>query len=86
MYRKLSQEKLNKRRELYAALRKQYLEEVWNGKKNEISGTLDFYEESVVHYGKGFDEGWLLFMDELKYVYGEHGLIKEILNIVNKED
>jgi hypothetical protein len=86
MYKKPSQEEMNKRRELYAALRKQYLEEVWNGEANEISDTLDCYEESVIRYGEGFDTSWLFFMDELKYTYGEYELIKEILNIVNKED
>lgn len=82
MYKKPSQEEMNKRRELYAALRKQYLEEVWNGEANEISDTLDCYEESVVHYGEGFDTSWIFFMDELKYTYGAHELIRKILNIV----
>jgi hypothetical protein len=80
MYKKPSQEEMNKRRELYAALRKQYLEEVWNGEANEISETLDFYEESVIHYGL-FDIGWTFLMDELEN-YGAYDLIERIKQIV----
>ena len=68
------------RRILYAELRERYLIEEWNGEANEISDTLDFYEESVVHYGL-FDVGWVMFMDELEN-YGAYDLIEEIKQIV----
>jgi hypothetical protein len=77
---KLSEEVKNKRRILYAELRERYLMEEWNGEDNEISGTLDFYEESVVHYGL-FDIGWTFLMDELEN-YGAYDLIERIRNIV----
>lgn len=82
MYKKPSQEEMNKRRESYAELREKYLMEEWNGEANEISDTLDYYEESVVHYGEGFDTSWLFFMDELKYTYGEYELIRKIQKII----
>lgn len=77
---KLSEEVKNKRRILYAELRERYLIEEWNGEANEISETLDFYEESVVHYGL-FDIGWTFLMDELEN-YGEYDLIERIRKIV----
>jgi hypothetical protein len=77
---KLSEEVKNKRRILYAELRERYLIEEWNGEDNEISGTLDFYEESVVHYGL-FDIGWTFLMDELEN-YGAYDLIERIRKIV----
>jgi hypothetical protein len=80
MYKKPSQEEMNKRRELYTELRERYLMEEWNGEANEISETLDFYEESVVHYGL-FDIGWIMFMDELEN-YGVYDLIERIKQIV----
>lgn len=76
----VSQEVKDKRRLLYAELRERYLMEVWNGEMNEISGTLDFYEESVIHYGL-FDIGWTFLMDELEN-YGANDLIKRIREIV----
>ncbi len=79
---KLSQEVMDKRRKLYAEFRENYLMEVWNGEDNEISGTLDFYEESVVHYGEGLDVGWLFLMDELEYSYGRLDLVARIKEIV----
>jgi hypothetical protein len=77
---KLSEEVMNKRRLLYAELREKYLMEVWEGEENEISGTLDFYEESVIHYGL-FDIGWTFLIDELEN-YGAYDLIEEIRKIV----
>ncbi len=79
---KLSQEIMDKRRGLYAELRKNYLMGYWEGEDNEISGTLDFYEESVVHYGEGLDVGWLFLMDELEYSYGRLDLVARIKEIV----
>lgn len=76
----LSQEVKDKRRLLYAELRERYLMEEWNGEMNEISGTLDFYEESVIHYGL-FDIGWTFLMDELEN-YGANDLIERIKQIV----
>lgn len=76
----VSQEVKDKRRLLYAELRERYLMEEWNGKDNEISGTLDFYEESVIHYGL-FDIGWTFLMDELEN-YGADDLIERIREIV----
>jgi hypothetical protein len=66
--------------ELTATDIKDYLMEEWNGEDNEISGTLDFYEESVVHYGL-FDIGWTFLMDELEN-YGAYDLIERIRKIV----
>lgn len=80
----LSQEVKDKRRMLYAELRERYLMEEWNGEANEISETLDFYEESVIHYGL-FDIGWTFLMDELEN-YGESDLIERIREIVEEED
>lgn len=77
---KLSEEVMNRRRLLYAELREKYLMEVWEGEENEISGTLDFYEESVIHYGL-FDIGWTFLIDELEN-YGAYDLIEEIRKIV----
>jgi hypothetical protein len=77
---KLSEEVMNKRRLLYAELREKYLMEVWEGETNEISDTLDFYEESVIHYGL-FDIGWTFLIDELEN-YGAYDLIEEIRKIV----
>ena len=77
---KLSEEVMNRRRLLYAELREKYLIEVWEGEENEISGTLDFYEESVIHYGL-FDIGWTFLIDELEN-YGAYDLIEEIRKIV----
>lgn len=77
---KLSEEVMNKRRLLYAELCERYLMEEWNGESNEISETLEFYEESVIHYGL-FDVGWVMFMDELEN-YGAYDLIEEIRKIV----
>ena len=76
----VSQEVKDKRRLLYAELRERYLMEVWDGEMNEISGTLDFYEESVIHYGL-FDIGWTFLMDELEN-YGAYDLIERIREIV----
>jgi hypothetical protein len=81
---KLSEEVKDKRRLLYAELRERYLIEEWNGKANEISETLDFYEESVIHYGL-FDIGWTFLMDELEN-YGEDDLIERIREIVNYDN
>ena len=81
---KLSEEVKDKRRLLYAELRERYLMEEWNGEDNEISGTLDFYEESVIHYGL-FDIGWTFLMDELEN-YGEYDLIERIREIVNYDN
>ena len=78
---KLSQEVKDKRRILYAELRERYLMEDWNGEENEISETLDFYEESVIHCGL-FDIGWTFLMDELEN-YGAYDLIERIREIVN---
>jgi hypothetical protein len=77
---KLSQEVMDKRRILYAELRERYLMEEWNGAANEISDTLDFYEESVIHYGL-FDIGWTFLTDELEN-YGAYDLIERIKQIV----
>lgn len=76
----VSQEVMDKRRGLYAEFRENYLMEVWKGEANEISETLDFYEESVIHYGL-FDVGWMMFMDELEN-YCAYDLIKRIKQIV----
>ena len=76
----VSEEVKDKRRILYAELRERYLMEEWNGEDNEISGTLDFYEESVIHYGL-FDIGWTFLMDELEN-YGAYDLIERIKQIV----
>ena len=81
---KLSQEVKDKRRILYAELRERYLMEEWNGEANEISETLDFYEESVIHYGL-FDIGWTFLMDELEN-YGAYDLIERIREIVNYDN
>ena len=81
---KLSQEVKDKRRILYAELRERYLMEEWNGEANEISETLDFYEESVIHYGL-FDIGWTFLMDELEN-YGEDDLIERIKQIVEYDN
>ena len=81
---KLSQEVKDKRRLLYAELRERYLMEEWSGEANEISETLDFYEESVIHYGL-FDIGWTFLMDELEN-YGEYDLIERIREIVNYDN
>ena len=81
---KLSQEVKDKRRLLYAELRERYLMEEWNGEANEISETLDFYEESVIHYGL-FDIGWTFLMDELEN-YGAYDLIERIREIVNYDN
>ena len=81
---KLSEEVKDRRRLLYAELRERYLMEEWNGEANEISETLDFYEESVIHYGL-FDIGWTFLMDELEN-YGEYDLIERIREIVNYDN
>ena len=81
---KLSEEVKDKRRLLYAELRERYLMEEWNGEANEISETLDFYEESVNHYGL-FDIGWTFLMDELEN-YGAYDLIERIREIVNYDN
>ena len=80
---KLSEEVKDKRRLLYAELRERYLMEEWNGEMNEISDTLDFYEESVIHYGL-FDIGWTFLMDELEN-YGAYDLIERIRKIVEED-
>ncbi len=77
---KLNQEIMNKRRELYAEFRERYLMEVWKGEMNEVSETLNFYEESVVHFGV-FDVGWTFLMDELEN-YCAYDLIAGIKDIV----
>jgi hypothetical protein len=74
---------MNKRRELYKELRDNYLNDVWNGEYNEISDTLDCYEESVIHYGEGVDVGFIFLIDELTN-YGEKELIEAIYNIVRQ--
>jgi hypothetical protein len=74
---------MNKRRELYKELRDNYLNDVWNGEYNEISDTLDCYEESVIHYGEGVDVGFIFLIDELTN-YGESDLIEAIYNIVKQ--
>lgn len=74
---------MNKRRELYKELRDDYLNNVWNGEYNEISDTLDCYEESVIHYGEGVDVGFIFLIDELTN-YGENDLIEAIYNIVKQ--
>ncbi len=76
----LNQEVMDKRRGLYAELRENYLMEVWKGEANEVSETLNFYEESVVHFGM-FDVGWTFLMDELEN-YCEYDLIAKIKEIV----
>lgn len=81
---KLSEEVKDRRRLLYAELRERYLMEEWNGETNEISETLDFYEESVIHYGL-FDIGWTFLMDELEN-YGAYDLIERIREIVNYDN
>ena len=81
---KLSEEVKDRRRLLYAELRERYLMEEWNGEANEISETLDFYEESVIHYGL-FDIGWTFLMDELEN-YGAYDLIERIREIVNYDN
>ena len=81
---KLSEEVKDKRRLLYAELRERYLMEEWNGEANEISETLVFYEESVIHYGL-FDIGWTFLMDELEN-YGAYDLIERIREIVNYDN
>ena len=77
---KLNQEVIDKRRLLYAEFRERYLMEVWKGEMNEISETLNFYEESVVHFGV-FDIGWTFLMDELEN-YCANDLIARIKEIV----
>ena len=62
--------------------KKDYLENICEGHYDEVCETLDFYEESVIHYGEGFDTSWLFFMDELKYTYGEYELIRKIQKII----
>ena len=81
---KLSEEVKDRRRLLYAELRERYLMEEWNGETNEISETLDFYEESVIHYGL-FDIGWTFLIDELEN-YGAYDLIERIREIVNYDN
>ena len=81
---KLSEEVKDRRRLLYAELCERYLMEEWNGEANEISETLDFYEESVIHYGL-FDIGWTFLMDELEN-YGAYDLIERIREIVNYDN
>jgi hypothetical protein len=71
----------NKRRELYKKLREDYLNNIWEGEYNEISDTLDCYEESVVHYGEGVDVGFVFLIDELEN-YGANDLIERIREIV----
>ena len=71
------------RERLYKELRDNYLNDVWNGEYNEISDTLDCYEQSVIHYGEGVDVGFIFLIDELKN-YGESDLIEAIYNIVKQ--
>lgn len=71
----------NNIREIYRRLCERYKQEVWNGEDNEISDTLEYYEESVVHYGEGVDVGFTFLIDELTN-YGEEGLISTIRDIV----
>ena len=73
----------SRRRKEYAELRERYLMEVWKGEMNEISDTLDCYEESVVHYGEGVDMGFVFLIDELE-IYGEYKLIEAIMRIVKQ--
>ncbi len=76
-----------KRRELYKELKAQYLNDYWKGVKNEaneVSDTLDYYEESVVRHGEGIDIGYAFLIDELEN-YGEYGLIESIRKIVEVE-
>lgn len=75
--------KNDKRRRLYKELRDRYLMDYWDGQYNEISDTLDCYEESVIHYGEGVDVGFVFLIDELE-IYGEHKLIDAIYNIVKQ--
>lgn len=72
------------RRKAYAELRERYLMDHWKGVDNEISDTLDHYEESVVHHGEGVDMGFAFLLDELEN-YGEYGLIDSIWKIVRGE-
>lgn len=81
----LSEETKERRRGLYTELRSHYLNDVWKGEYNEISDTLDCYEESVVHYGEGVDFGFTFLLDELEN-YGEYKLIEQIKRIVNSND
>ncbi len=74
-------ERRSKRRKAYAELRERYLMEVWKGEYNEISDTLDCYEESVVHYGEGVDVGFVFLIDELEN-YGMKDIIDNIWKIV----
>ena len=76
-------ERRSKRRKAYAELRERYLMEVWKGEMNEISDTLDCYEESVVHYGEGVDHGFIFLIDELE-IYREYKLIEAIMRIVKQ--
>ena len=71
----------NNIREIYRGICERYKQEVWNGEDNEISDTLEYYEESVVHYGEGVDVGFTFLIDELTN-YGEEGLISTIRDIV----
>jgi hypothetical protein len=71
----------NNIREIYRGICERYKQEVWNGEDNEISDTLEYYEESVVHYGEGVDVGFTFLIDELTN-YGEEGLIATIKDIV----
>ena len=81
----LSEETKERRRGLYAELRAHYLNDVWKGEYNEISDTLDCYEESVVHCGEGVDFGFAFLLDELEN-YGEYNLIEQIKRIVSSND
>jgi hypothetical protein len=71
----------NNIREIYRGICERYKQEVWNGEDNEVSDTLEYYEESVVHYGEGVDVGFTFLIDELTN-YGEEGLIATIKDIV----
>lgn len=75
--------RLESRRKAYEELRANYLNNIWNGENNEISDTLEYYEESVIHYGERVDVGFTFLIDEL-INYGEEGLIDAIYNIVKQ--
>lgn len=76
-------EEAKTREKLYKELRDKYLNDVWNGEYNEISETLDCYEQSVIHYGERVDAGFIFLIDELEN-YGANDLIEAIYNIVKQ--
>lgn len=80
-YIEMTPELENKRRHKYQQLCNDYLYNIWDGEWNEISDTLRYYEESVVHYGTCTDIAWTFLIDELEN-YGEERLIEQIYEIV----